>query len=191
MRTLIVPISGGKDSQVILSLALAEVKRTGQKRICVHQNTGYDHPITLRHLTSMAEFYNVQIDHTISKYRNMFGLLEKIQYFPSQSARGCTSRLKQEPFLAWLQEKGFNNDNCEIWFGMRADESQARSTKYGGKTASEQMPLTDISQFYGHTKELLNTVGNIPCYLPVLDWKVTRDICASRRRRRTHKSTIR
>ncbi len=170
MKTLIVPVSGGKDSQVVLSLALDEVSRTGQPLVCVHQNTGFDHPDTYVHMKEMEVFYNVSIEHTVNKYGGMFGFLNNAGYFPASNARGCTSNLKQEPFRDWLIAKGFNKDNCEIWFGMRADESAARSNKYGGKSASEQMELAEVSDFYGANKALRDTIGTIPTFLPILDW---------------------
>ena len=60
MKTVIVPVSGGKDSQVVLSLALA----AGHKPVRVHQNTGYDHPLTYQHILEMEAFYGVTIEHT-------------------------------------------------------------------------------------------------------------------------------
>jgi 3'-phosphoadenosine 5'-phosphosulfate sulfotransferase (PAPS reductase)/FAD synthetase len=170
MKTLIVPVSGGKDSQVVLSLALQEIKRTTQPLVCVHQNTGYDHPNTYAQIEAMEKFYGVVVEHTHNEFGGMFGFLEQAKYFPANGARGCTERLKQKPFLNWLQTKGFNKDNCEIWFGMRADESAARNNKYGARSASEQMMLSDVSPFYGSNKELRETVAFIPTFLPILDW---------------------
>lgn len=102
MKTILVPVSGGKDSQVVLSLALAQSKLTGQPVVCVHQNTGYDHPDTYHHIKVMELFYGVTVEHTVSKHGDMFGFLKKAQYFPNSAARGCTSELKQFPFAAWL-----------------------------------------------------------------------------------------
>ena len=49
-RTVIVPVSGGKDSQVVLSLVLSQ----GINPVCVHQNTGFDHPDTYKTIDAMA-----------------------------------------------------------------------------------------------------------------------------------------
>ena len=68
-KTVIVPVSGGKDSQVVLSLALAQ----GLTPVCVHQNTGFDHPLTYRQLEDMERFYGVKVEHTHNKYGGMFG----------------------------------------------------------------------------------------------------------------------
>jgi len=168
-ETIVVPVSGGKDSQVVLSLAL----KTGRPIVCVHQNTGFDHPFTYKQLDEMAAFYNVTIEHTISE--GMLPFLKTSGYFPNSSARGCTQRLKQKPFAKWLTDKGYNKDNAEIWFGMRADESRDRANKYGGIGIDDDVTLCDIAMFYGTTKKLREGIGQIPVKLPIVSW-CTEDI---------------
>lgn len=167
-RTVIVPVSGGKDSQVVLSLA----KAVGVSPVCVHQNTGFDHPDTYETLDRISAFYGVPIEHTKSKYGGMFGFLEEAQYFPNHSARGCTQRLKQAPFAEWLDAKGFNAQNAEIWFGMRSDESRDRAQKYGALAADDEFTLADVASFYGEAKR--RHLGAIPCRLPIVDWTTER-----------------
>lgn len=169
MKTIIVPVSGGKDSQVVLSLALKD----GRPVVCVHQNTGYDHPDTYAHLKTMEKFYGVCIENTVNKFGGMFGFLDKAKYFPNSAARGCTQRLKQEPFAEWLQAKGFSADNSEIWFGMRSDESAARADKYGDLTPEDEFCLGDIAGFYREKKRA--HLGAIPCRLPIVTW-TTEDV---------------
>lgn len=163
-RTIIVPVSGGKDSQVVLSLAKAQ----GIDPVCVHQNTEFDHPDTYDTLGAIGRFYGVTVEHTHSKYGGMFGFLNRARYFPNAGARGCTQRLKQEPFAAWLREKWFTPDNCEIWFGMRADESAARGNKYGDIGPADEFTLADVAAFYGEKKQ--RPLGGIPCRLPIVTW---------------------
>lgn len=163
-RAVIVPVSGGKDSQVVLSLALAQ----GIKPVCVHQNTGFDHPLTYRQIEDMERFYGVTIEHTHNKYGGMFGFLDRAQYFPNSAARGCTQRLKQEPFAEWLNAKGFTADNAEIWFGMRSDESANRADKYGALSPEDEFTLADVSAFYGEKKR--RHLGAIACRLPIVSW---------------------
>lgn len=164
MKTIIVPVSGGKDSQVVLSLAL----KTGRPIVCVHQNTGYDHPDTYAQIAAMEKFYGVTIEHTKNKWGGMLPWLQTSAYFPNSAARGCTQRLKQEPFAEWLIKKGYNKDNAEIWFGMRSDESKARNSKYGGITMEDDFTLGDIAKFYtqGRRKQL----GEISVKLPIVEW---------------------
>lgn len=164
-KTIIVPVSGGKDSQVVLSLALAQHR---ERVVCVHQNTGYDHPATYQQMRDMEDFYGVAIEHTISKYKDMFTLLDRVGYFPNTAARGCTQRLKQEPFAAWLMARGYNSDNSEIWFGMRSDESAARKSKYGELMPEDEFTLGDVSPFYSGGKH--KRLGRISCKLPIVTW---------------------
>lgn len=169
IENIIVPVSGGKDSQVTLSLAIKKAKETKQRIVCVHQNTGFDHPSTYEQLSEMEKFYDVLIQHTKSdKYDGMFGFLEHAKYFPNSSARGCTERLKQEPFARWLLKNGFSSSNSEIWFGMRADESAARSDKYGSIGEEDIFLLRDVSSFYGQSWR--KPIGQIRCFLPIVSW---------------------
>jgi 3'-phosphoadenosine 5'-phosphosulfate sulfotransferase (PAPS reductase)/FAD synthetase len=163
-KTIIVPVSGGKDSQVCLSLAL----KTGRPLVCVHQNTGFDHPDTYAQLKEMEEFYGVMIEHTVSE--GMLPFLKKSGYFPNSAARGCTQRLKQWPFAKWLIDKKFTAENSEIWFGMRSDESRDRSDKYGGITDDDEFTLADVGKFYSQNKRFASTIGLIPVKLPIVEW---------------------
>lgn len=165
-KTILVPVSGGKDSQVTLSLAL----KTGRKVVCVHQNTGYDHPLTYQEISDMEGFYGVEIEHTSNKYGGMFGFLEHAQYFPNSAARGCTQRLKQEPFARWLIANDYTPENCEIWFGMRSDESDERKEKYGGITPDDEFTLSDVAVYYGEGWRKKARVGQIPVKLPVVEF---------------------
>lgn len=169
-KVIIVPVSGGKDSQVCLSLAMAEAKLTNRKVVAVHQNTGFDHPLTYEHMLLMESFYGVKIDHTHNKFGGMFGFLKEAGYFPNSAARGCTKELKQKPFLEWLLSNNFTKDNCEIWFGMRKQESAARNAKYGGQSANEETTLGAVSDFYSSNAALRNSIGNIGVFLPIVDW---------------------
>ena len=164
MKTLIVPISGGKDSQVVLSLAI----KTGRAIVCVHQNTGYDHPDTYAQIDAMEKFYGVKVEHTASG--GMFAFLEKSGYFPNSAARGCTQILKQLPFANWLKKNQFTHVNAEIWFGMRSDESRDRANKYGGITDDDEFTLADVAVYYRRSKKLAETIGRISVKLPIVEW---------------------
>lgn len=149
--TYIVPVSGGKDSQVCLAWALDYVPRN-QLRV-VHQNTGYDHPLTYKHMRYMAKRYDVKIEHTHSeKYDDVFDLIEKVGYFPGQVARACTSRLKQQPFAVWLRTKFdlITPGAIHIFMGMRADESQKRGAKYSDLDWDQTIYLPDIASEYSN-----------------------------------------
>lgn len=172
MKTLIVPISGGKDSQVCLSLAkiYCSNKKTIQL-VCVHQNTGFDHSKTYRQMELMEKFYDVKIEHTKSKFKTgMLDFLAVAKYFPNSSARGCTERLKQEPFAKWLIAKKFTPENSEIWFGMRSDESKIRNDKYGALTDNDKFTLGEVGTFYADGWRKKQRLCEIPCRLPIVTW---------------------
>lgn len=147
--TYIVPVSGGKDSQVCLAWALNHVPKA-QLRV-VHQNTGYDHPLTYKHLRYMSKRYGVKIEHTHSdKYYDVFDLIEKVGYFPGQVARACTSRLKQIPFKHWLLKNfDLSPAKIHIFMGMRADESVARGDKYSDLDWDQVIYLPQVASEYG------------------------------------------
>lgn len=159
-ETIIVPVSGGKDSQLCLALALEQYPK--EKLRVVHQSTGYDHPLTYKHLEWMEEFYGIKIEYTQSeKYKDVFDLIEKQQYFPNNVARSCTGELKQVPFGKWLVDNDFLRENaCLIWMGMRANESSARSTKYGDLNNDDIFCLSDLSGKYG--KKFKNVSVSLP-----------------------------
>jgi len=159
-ETIIVPVSGGKDSQLCLALALEQFPK--EKLRVVHQSTGYDHPLTYKHLDWMEEFYGIKIEYTQSdKYKDVFDLIEKQQYFPNNVARSCTGELKQVPFGKWLVANDFLKENsCLIWMGMRANESSARSTKYGDLNNEDVFSLSDLSGKYG--KKFKNVSVSLP-----------------------------
>ena len=159
-ETIIVPVSGGKDSQLCLALALEQYPK--EKLRVVHQSTGYDHPLTYKHLEWMEEFYGIKIEYTQSeKYKDVFDLIEKQQYFPNNVARSCTGELKQVPFGKWLVDNDFLRENaCLIWMGMRANESSARSTKYGDLNNEDVFCLSDLSGKYG--KKFKNVSVSLP-----------------------------
>ena len=176
--TYIVPVSGGKDSQLCLAWTLDFVPKA-QIRV-VHQNTGYDHPLTYKQLRWTAKHYGVKIEHTHSaRYADIFDFIEKAGYFPGQVARGCTSRLKQEPFAEWLRSNFdlSKPDQCHIFMGMRADESRNRSTKYGELEWDTIITLPDIASAYPQ-----NEFRHVTVSLPIVELS-TEDVFAELARR--------
>jgi len=113
---IIVPVSGGKDSQLCLQLALQQ--HGVDNVIAVHNATNYDHPLTNQHLKDMEDFYKVKIYITYSdKYDDVFDFIEKSGSFPSSLARSCTSALKQKPFgPPYLAvHSGLSRDHLYVW----------------------------------------------------------------------------
>ena len=103
---ILVPVSGGKDSQVTLSMA---VKRDGAAAITgVHNYTGIDHSLTYAHMRWMSEFYGVPIVFTNeedAKYKDIFDLMERRDMIPGRKARLCTDEFKIQAMNRWLKKQ--------------------------------------------------------------------------------------
>lgn len=127
MIKCVVPVSGGKDSQLCLKLALKKFNR--DEVLGVFCDTEFEHPLTYQHINKMREMYGVQII-TIND-GNVYDRIRKYGRFPTDQARFCTDELKIQPgkqfysMLARLQGSGF-----EIWYGMRLSESKQREKRY-------------------------------------------------------------
>lgn len=133
----LVPISGGRDSQACLTLAVQHFDRS--EILGMFCDTKYEHPKTYAHIAWMAEYYGVKIV-TITA-GDVLEKSAKYGRFPGGGARHCTDELKIVPTkkfckqLAEEQGKGF-----EVWYGMRTQESAARAKRYEGKMPGELYP---------------------------------------------------
>ncbi|AFU62251.1 phosphoadenosine phosphosulfate reductase [Acinetobacter phage phiAC-1] len=127
MIKCIVPISGGKDSQACLKLALKKFKK--EEILGMFSDTGFEHPLTIQHIDNIRKMYGVQIAYL--KDGDVYEKIYKYGRFPSDQARFCTDELKIQigkqfySMLARLQDGGF-----EVWYGMRSGESSQRLKRY-------------------------------------------------------------
>ena len=162
----IVPVSGGKDSQLVLR-RIVDAHSTKDVR-AVHQYTGFDHSATYAHLDYMEKRYGVKIEYTTSeKRRDMQGFLIGAGYFPSSSARGCTKELKIEPFIKWLLANDFGHaGRAHVYMGMRSGESAARGNKYGDVSPLDVFSYADLSTGASHKKKGLESIA---ASLPIVD----------------------
>jgi len=56
---IVVPVSGGKDSQACLKMAVSEV---GADHVMgLFCDTQFEHPLTYKHIGTLSELYNVRI----------------------------------------------------------------------------------------------------------------------------------
>lgn len=120
---IIVPVSGGKDSQATLHLAMQQEHEV----IPVFYETGWDHPITYHHLEAMMIFYGIKLQKTTYKEApSMVELVIKKKFWPGE-IRFCTERFKMTAFRRWVDTIP---GECEVWLGIRKDESWQRGKKY-------------------------------------------------------------
>lgn len=160
----VVPISGGKDSQACLKLALKEFDPSEiQGLFC---DTQFEHPITYSHVQWMSAHYGVRIDSVTGG-----SVLEKsLKYkrFPGGGARHCTDELKIREtriYLKALAEK--QGIGFEVWYGMRSDESTERKKRYANKVNDELYPPHEVLP-RKYPKYLANM--GVSFKLPILDW---------------------
>lgn len=164
MIDIVVPVSGGKDSQACLKLAVTEY---GPDRVRgLFNDTRFEHPLTYQHIEKLKEVYGVRIDTVCGG-----SVIEKcIKYnrFPGGGARFCTEELKMRESkiyykaLALAQGQGF-----QVWAGMRLDESHARGKKYADVEETDLLDMHEL--FPSKFPKYLGKMG-VFMRLPILHW---------------------
>jgi 3'-phosphoadenosine 5'-phosphosulfate sulfotransferase (PAPS reductase)/FAD synthetase len=160
----VVPVSGGKDSQLTLAEA---VDAHGRDNVLgVYHPTGFDHPLTLAHLDYMRDRYGVDIDETVAQYADMRDLLDRRNAIPGRIARFCTEEFKIKAFTAWLD--GFAQrvplGRVVVLMGMRAAESRQRAENYGELSPDDVFSLRDLNP-----KKIPKRHELVRCQLPIVD----------------------
>lgn len=132
MKTLI-SFSGGKDSTALMLYA----KEQGilDDADVVYCDTGWENPVTYEYIQYVGEKLGKQII-TLKPDYNFMGLAVKKKRFPSSQARFCTEELKLKPMKRHIAQY---LPNCEIWVGVRAEESFSRS----------KLPERAFADYYG------------------------------------------
>lgn len=131
---ILVPISGGKDSQAALKLALQTYQPEEVRGLFC--DTQFEHPLTYAHVEKLRTLYGtVQIDTVTGG-----SVLEKsIKYkrFPGGGARHCTDELKIRLTRIYCKALAEQQGGFEVWYGMRTGESPERGRRYAGKVCDE------------------------------------------------------
>lgn len=132
---ILVPISGGKDSQAALKLALQQYPAAEVRGLFC--DTQFEHPWTYEHVEKLRTMYGEIVIDTVCG-GDVMEKSQKHGRFPGGGARHCTDELKIRmtkmycKYLALLQGEGF-----EVWYGMRSAESVDRKKRYAGKVCNE------------------------------------------------------
>lgn len=142
---IIVPVSGGKDSQLCLGLA---VDRIGPARVLgVHQLTNFDHSLTYAHMDYMKKRYGVDIINIATeKYGpepDVVDVMVRGTMIPDRFMRSCTRDLKTTPWFRWLREQP-DKDTLHVYLGMRSAESQDRRENYGNLSGDDIYEMGDL-----------------------------------------------
>jgi len=160
----IVPISGGKDSQACLKLALQQFDKS--EILGLFCDTKFEHPLTYAHVDKISEMYGVKIE----KLNNgdVETLVRKYKRFPSDVARFCTDELKirtsKNFYMQLAKEQG---QGFEVWYGVRRAESQQRNKRYTGIVCDELLPPHLF--LIGKYPQKLTKLG-VVIRLPIVDW---------------------
>ena len=122
----IIPISGGKDSQACLKLAVDKFGKDGV--LGMFCDTQFEHPLTYQHIENMKNIYGVTIITLCDG--SVYGKILKTGRFPSDIARFCTDQLKIQVGKRFYDEyskaKEVSKDTglaFEVWYGMNYRES--------------------------------------------------------------------
>lgn len=163
MIKVVVPISGGKDSQACLKLALETYDKS--EILGLFCDTQFEHPETYLHIDRMRILYGVTIER-ISEGSVPEKVL-KYKRFPGGGARHCTSELKIIPSKKFYKAFAENQGGFQVWLGMRAGESSQRAKRYQDKINTEIYPPHEILRSF---PKYLYKMG-VTFKLPILDWE--------------------
>lgn len=158
MIKCIVPISGGKDSQACLKLALKEFKP--DEILGLFCDTKFEHPLTYAHVENIGKMYGVEI-----KTLNSGSVEEKVRHykrFPGGGARHCTDELKIAPSKKFYKELAENQGGFQVWYGVRSDESPEREKRYRGKVDTQLIPPHEFMNKYPKYLEKLGVMFRVP-----------------------------
>jgi 3'-phosphoadenosine 5'-phosphosulfate sulfotransferase (PAPS reductase)/FAD synthetase len=163
MIRVLVPVSGGKDSQACLKLA---VEKHGPEHVRgLFCDTQFEHPLTYAHIDKLRQMYGVEIVTVTGG-----SVLEKsIKYgrFPGSGSRHCTDELKIRETKIYLKKLAEEHGGFEVWYGMRSEESAEREARYAGKACDELYAPHEVMP--SKYPQYLSKMG-VMFRLCILDW---------------------
>jgi 3'-phosphoadenosine 5'-phosphosulfate sulfotransferase (PAPS reductase)/FAD synthetase len=160
---VVVPISGGKDSQACLELAIKEHGPEAVRGLFC--DTQFEHPLTYEHVEWMRCHYAVQIDTVTGG--SVVEKVRKHKRFPSGTARFCTDELKMRVTRDYLRPLAEAQGGFEVWYGMRSGESSQRAKRYAEKLSEDLYEPHEV--FPKKYPKLLGKLG-VRFRMPILDW---------------------
>jgi len=164
MPKIVVPISGGKDSQACLKLAIENFNK--EDILGVFYDTKFEHPLTYEHVNNIEKLYGVKIEKVSGG--SVEELVLKYKRFPGPRSRFCTDRLKIQQSKIFYKKLAETNGPFEVWYGMRSNESRQRAKRYADISAeSLYAPHEVLPSSY---PKYFATKLNIKFRLPILDW---------------------
>lgn len=124
---IVVAFSGGKDSQASLIWAVKEMGVPLSKIEAVFCDTGWENPVTYKHISDVCEMMGVKVTHAKNQVdeNGMVDLVKRKKRFPSRMARFCTEELKSKPMVDYILDQ---KESLIIIQGIRNDESFDRAS---------------------------------------------------------------
>lgn len=161
---VVVPVSGGKDSQACIKLAIGKF---GVNHVLgLFCDTKFEHPLTYQHIHTISDMYGVNIvkinDGSVESKVLKYGR------FPGGGSRHCTDELKIRPSKIFYKEFAEKNGPFEVWYGVRQNESAQRSKRYADKFSEELYAMHEYMPSK-YPKYLTNKYG-VKVRMPILDW---------------------
>lgn len=161
---IVVPISGGKDSQATLKLACAT--HPANEILALFCDTQFEHPLTYAQVAMLQTMYGNVHFKSISA-----GSVESECYktgrLPGGGSRFCTKALKIVVTKKYLKALALElGHGFEVWYGMRSGESTQREKRYRGKVNDELYHPHEVLRNY---PQYLGKMG-VRFRLAILDW---------------------
>ena len=166
MTTVVVPVSGGKDSQACLQLAIDAFGASSVTGLFC--DTHFEHPKTYAHIQFMRRHYGVSIVSITAG--SVDEKCIKHGRFPSGAARFCTDELKMRPSRDFYKAHALQVGAFEVWYGMRSDESSQRASRYAYILDTELYQPHEV--FPSKYPKSLGAAG-VRFRLPVLNWSTS------------------
>ena len=158
----IVPVSGGKDSQACVKLAVNEFGNESVEGLFC--DTQFEHPITYKHIDDIGKLYGIKINKICAG--SVREKILKYKRFPGGGARFCTDELKIKPTKLFLDDFSKANGGFQVWYGMRADESSEREKRYSNIIDTSYYAPNEINRRY---PKYLQKQG-VMFRLPIVSW---------------------
>jgi len=164
---ILVPISGGKDSQACLKMAMSEYPpERVQGLFC---DTQWEHPATYAHVEKLRTLYG-QLDVVTITGGSVLEKSLKYGRFPGGGARHCTDELKIRETRIYCKQLAERQGAFEVWYGMRTGESSERGKRYADHSDwNLYQPHEVLPNKY---PQYLGSMG-VRFRLPIVDWTTT------------------
>lgn len=124
---IILSLSGGKDSQAMLTImdALAHTQAAHSNLLPIHIDTGNEWPETLPHVKMLTRKYSLRLK-VLYPLRPIPDEIARRGKWPSAACRYCTSACKRDPYDKFIRT--LPNKRILHVTGERKEESRNRST---------------------------------------------------------------